>query len=101
MFDSYLVLFDVQGTTKVFKKRPGVRLAIPSPSPNSTPSDLLRLSTTTQTAIVTLKPDAALYYLPSPTACFENSRYTQRQRFDLPVCGTASLIVLDWFSELV
>ncbi|KAL7416166.1 urease accessory protein UreD [Mrakia frigida] len=108
-----------QGTTKVFKRRPRGRLstsapiqaapsmtqppvAIPPSPPLSPPvpstSPRTRLDTTTQTLITTLHPGAALYLLPSPTACFVSSRYTQRQRFDLPTCGTANLVVLDWFT---
>lgn len=49
--------------------------------------------------IVNLAPASSLFLLPSPTSCFARARYTQRQRFNLPACGTASLVVLDWFNS--
>lgn len=98
--DASLVVL-TQGTTKVFKRRPRGRLsslAHPSPALRADPSPH-RLDTTTQTLITRLLPRAALYLLPSPTVCFSRSRYTQRQRFELPTEGTATLVLLDWFTS--
>ncbi|RPB29920.1 UreD-domain-containing protein [Terfezia boudieri ATCC MYA-4762] len=69
-----------QGSTKVFKLRPG---------------DVL----TTQAMTVGLAPHSALLLLPDPVQPFGASVYSQTQTFNLPKDNTASLIVLDWVSE--
>jgi hypothetical protein len=89
-----------QGTTKVFRSRPTPRLASSSPSAlgHLTPT-YLQASTTRQQLIAHLAPEASLFLLPSPTSCFARARFTQRQRVNLPVCGSASVVVLDWFNS--
>ncbi|MCJ1411842.1 hypothetical protein MMC19_005934 [Ptychographa xylographoides] len=69
-----------QGSTKIF------------PSPTS-PIPL----TATQTIHVSLAPNSALLLSPDPTQPFKNSRYKQKQIFDLG--DGASLFVLDWVNE--
>ncbi|KAF8421023.1 UreD urease accessory protein-domain-containing protein [Tirmania nivea] len=69
-----------QGSTKVFKLRPGDTL-------------------TAQTMIVDLAPHSALLLLPDPVQPFGASVYSQTQTFNLPKDNTASLVILDWVSE--
>jgi urease accessory protein len=103
-----------QGTTKVMKRRPRGRKSVLTSSSSSSASRAIlsssaqshavikrptRPETTTQTLLITLSPSSSLFLLPSPTSCFARSRYTQRQRFELTTCGTASLMYLDWFTS--
>ncbi|KAI5809141.1 UreD urease accessory protein-domain-containing protein [Peziza echinospora] len=69
-----------QGSTKVFKLRPGDQL-------------------TAQAMTVTLAPHSSLALLPDPVQPFADSVYAQHQKFTLPKDGSASLIFLDWVSE--
>ncbi|MCJ1281552.1 hypothetical protein MMC26_000872 [Xylographa opegraphella] len=69
-----------QGFTKIF------------PSPQSTP-----LATATQTLQASLGHQSGLLIAPDPTQPFDNSRYVQKQVFE--IADTASLGVLDWVSE--
>lgn len=88
-----------QGSTKVFKKRPGIRPK----------SHLLRTSSATrlsndhwtvlQRLHVTLQPESVLVLMPDSVSPFKDSRYNQLQRFVLPACGTASAIILDWVNS--
>jgi urease accessory protein len=88
----WLVLL-TQGSTKVFKSRPGIRpLSLGRPAPGLSDNTIQRLR-------VTFQPRSLLLHLPDPLAPFAKSRYEQHQRFDLPQCGTASLLVLDAVSS--
>jgi len=86
-----------QGSTKVFKKRPGLRPKSHSLRQSSTPSD--DHWTIHQRLHVTLKPDCLLLVMPDSVSPFRDSRYSQIQRFVLPPCGTGSALILDWVNS--
>lgn len=69
-----------QGSTKVFKLRPGDTL-------------------TAQSMTVYLASGSSLVLLPDPVQPFASSVYKQHQQFHIPKDGTASLVILDWISE--
>ena len=86
-----------QGSTKVFKKRPGLRPKSHSLRQSSNPSD--DHWTIHQRLHVTLKPDCLLLVMPDSVSPFRDSRYSQIQRFVLPPCGTGSALILDWVNS--
>ncbi|MCJ1396813.1 hypothetical protein MMC11_000003 [Xylographa trunciseda] len=69
-----------QGSTKIF------------PSPQASP-----LATASQTLHACLGRHSGLLIAPDPTQPFDNSRYVQKQVFE--IAESASLGVLDWVSE--
>ncbi|KZT05888.1 UreD-domain-containing protein [Laetiporus sulphureus 93-53] len=75
-----------QGSTKVFKTRPGQR---PSARSQGTPSDAI----TTQVMNVTIEDGGALFQLPDPVTCFRSAKYNQLQIFRIK--GNASAVILD------
>ena len=90
-----------QGSTKVFKHRPGIR---PRSRTSSQPmkldgSSARGSSATLQRLSVTLKPGSFLLLLPDPVSPFKGSNYAQSQRFMLPSDDTASVLVVDWFNS--
>ncbi|KAL4878875.1 UreD urease accessory protein-domain-containing protein [Aspergillus karnatakaensis] len=84
-----LVVTTPQGSTKIFKTET---------SPGRTLSDKSR-----QSLDVRIGPEAALCYLPDPSAPFKDSRYEQIQTFTventLKASNRASLCVLDWVTQ--
>ncbi|KAL1748546.1 UreD urease accessory protein-domain-containing protein [Schizophyllum fasciatum] len=86
--DAILVLLS-QGSTKVFKVRPGARLA---QVPTDTPSP-----TTVQNFTFTVADRSCVFQLPDPVTCFRAASYSQTQTFHL--APAASLIVLDWVTS--
>ncbi|KAK4689534.1 urease accessory protein, partial [Tremellales sp. Uapishka_1] len=84
-----------QGSTKVFKHRPGIRplshSIVRSPLAENQPSR--------QRMHVTLEPGSLVLILPDSISPFRNSRYSQTQRFVLPPCRTASVLILDWVNS--
>ncbi|BGP04786.1 hypothetical protein JCM10049v2_000588 [Rhodotorula toruloides] len=78
-----------QGSTKVFKLRPGRYLHAPHLSESSTTEQLFRLS---------IAPSATLVLLPAPVTCFSRARYSQRQVVHL-LDRTSSLVLLDWYTS--
>ncbi|KAL4934798.1 hypothetical protein BDV06DRAFT_235142 [Aspergillus oleicola] len=84
-----LVLTTPQGSTKIFKTET---------SPGRTLSDQSR-----QTLDVRIGQEAALCYLPDPSAPFKDSRYEQIQTFTVENTANASsrssLCVLDWVTQ--
>ncbi|KAI0080272.1 UreD-domain-containing protein [Panus rudis PR-1116 ss-1] len=86
---SVLVMLS-QGTTKVFKSRPGQRLS------RSTPSEV-NGDITSQHLDVSVSPGSTLCLLPDPVTCFRSAKYNQLQRFRLE--GDASAILLDWITS--
>ncbi|KAL1719582.1 UreD urease accessory protein-domain-containing protein [Schizophyllum commune] len=78
-----------QGSTKVFKVRPGVRLAKVHLDTTST--------ITVQNFIFTVTDRSCLFLLPDPVTCFRAASYNQIQTFHLS--RDASLIVLDWVTS--
>jgi len=74
-----------QGSTKVFKARPGQRRA-------QAISD-----TTSQYMTVNVSPNSALFLLPDPVTCFRSAKYDQRQVFR--ISGSSSAVLLDWITS--
>ena len=81
-----------QGSTKIFKTRPGT--FVPSASVPSSSDESL----TTQTLTVHVGSHAALVYLPDPVQPFADSRFAQAQHYILSD-RTSSLCVLDWVTS--
>ncbi|KAK0478279.1 UreD urease accessory protein-domain-containing protein [Armillaria novae-zelandiae] len=79
-----------QGSTKVFKTRPGHRLA-------SVQTDPHHLPPTTQTMTFVVNPNAFLFLLPDPVTCFRAASYNQIQTFHLT--ADASAVILDWVTS--
>lgn len=79
-----------QGSTKVFKNRPGGRLSSRS---QGTSADAV----TTQTLDVSVARGGALFLLPDPVTCFRSAAYNQIQVFRLH--ASASLVLLDWVTS--
>ncbi|KAJ6509412.1 UreD urease accessory protein-domain-containing protein [Mycena vitilis] len=75
-----------QGSTKVFKFRPGQRAA-------STDA----LEVTTQRMDCAVASGGGLFVLPDPVTCFRSASYKQIQTFHL--AADASLVVLDWVTS--
>ncbi|KAJ7169758.1 UreD urease accessory protein-domain-containing protein [Mycena filopes] len=75
-----------QGSTKVFKFRPGQRAAS---------SDAPRV--TTQRMEFSVASGGALFLLPDPVTCFRAASYNQLQTFHL--AADASLVLLDWVTS--
>ncbi|GLB36029.1 putative ureD urease accessory protein [Lyophyllum shimeji] len=92
-----------QGSTKVFKIRPGRRLASPGVSrhsltpPTSIISPLVTYPATRQNMTFTIAAEGALFLLPDPVTCFRSASYNQSQTFYLS--KSASLVVLDWLTS--
>ncbi|BGP12830.1 hypothetical protein JCM10213_008091 [Rhodosporidiobolus nylandii] len=79
-----------QGSTKVFKQRPGRYLSDPSfLTPTSSTEQLYRLS---------VAPSSFLILLPAPVTCFSRARYTQKQVVHL-ADETSSVVLLDWYTS--
>ncbi|KAK8858570.1 hypothetical protein IAR55_002799 [Kwoniella newhampshirensis] len=85
-----------QGSTKVFKKRPGLR---PLSHPSSGPTSSESASLTRQRMHVAIRSNAFLLLLPDSISPFRSSSYSQTQRFVLPPDGTASILILDWVNS--
>ncbi|KAJ7357237.1 UreD urease accessory protein-domain-containing protein [Mycena albidolilacea] len=77
-----------QGSTKVFKFRPGQRAA-------STDVDAPQV--TTQRMDFAVASSGSLFLLPDPVTCFAKASYNQIQTFRL--APDASLAVLDWVTS--
>ena len=102
--ECHLVLL-TQGNTKVFKDRPGGAY---SGRANSTSDPAKSLSNsprkssparTRQRMRVHIQPNASLFLLPAPVACFKNASYSQHQTYHLDDPATSSLLLLDWFTS--
>ncbi|KAI0721336.1 UreD-domain-containing protein [Cerioporus squamosus] len=76
-----------QGSTKVFKVRPGQRLSARSKLQ----------SVTTQRLVVRVAPRSALFLLPDPVTCFRAAKYHQIQTFRLS--KDSSAVLLDWITS--
>ncbi|WOO77392.1 Urease accessory protein D [Vanrija pseudolonga] len=87
-----------QGSTKVFKHRPGMRpkshqiSRIVSAGDGPAP-------TTRQRLHIALEPGAFLLLMPDSLSPFRASSYAQAQRVTLPADGSASALVLDWVNS--
>lgn len=78
-----------QGSTKVFKVRPGEFLTANSFNRTSTTEQLYRLD---------VDRSACLVLLPAPVTCFSRARYSQRQVVRL-ADESSSLVLLDWYTS--
>ncbi|KAH8102510.1 UreD-domain-containing protein [Cristinia sonorae] len=87
--DAILVVF-TQGTTKVFKARPGRR-------PMARADTLLDPTVTRQRMHVSVPVNGGLFLLPEPVTCFRSAIYHQLQTIHLST--SASLVLLDWFTS--
>ena len=76
-----------QGSTKVFKTRPGQRL---SASRQTNPITSQRLN-------VQVEAGSALFLLPDPVTCFRDAKYHQVQTFHLS--KNSSAVLLDWVTS--
>lgn len=76
----------IQGSTKVFKFRPGQHAASTVP-----------VQVTTQKMDFSVAPAGALFLLPDPVTCFRSASYNQIQTFHL--ARDASLVLLDWVTS--
>ncbi|KAI0936630.1 hypothetical protein AcV5_004720 [Taiwanofungus camphoratus] len=79
-----------QGSTKIFKTRPGKRRSARS---QLTSSDAI----TTQKMDVVVDYRSILFLLPDPVTCFRSAKYNQLQTFRLK--GAASAVILDWITS--
>lgn len=87
-----------QGSTKLFKHRPGIRPLSHQIIRQPINQDVDTLLTR-QRLHVHLQPQSFLFLLPDSVSPFRDSRYSQVQRFVLPACRTASIIILDWVNS--
>ncbi|KAI0778490.1 UreD-domain-containing protein [Trametes elegans] len=76
-----------QGSTKVFKTRPGQRLFARTPSH----------AITSQRLEVHTSSNSALFLLPDAVTCFRDAKYHQTQIFH--IAEGASAVVLDWVTS--
>ncbi|KAG6832299.1 hypothetical protein H0H92_003532 [Tricholoma furcatifolium] len=89
-----------QGSTKVFKLRPGQRLAIAqSNSRYSDPGNEppIEPGSTMQNMTYTISAGGALFLLPDPVTCFRSASYNQTQTFRLS--KDSSIVILDWLTS--
>ncbi|PPQ67025.1 hypothetical protein CVT26_009922 [Gymnopilus dilepis] len=89
-----------QGTTKVFKSRPGRRLASVKPQAlhlTSDPNSQDTASSTRQDITFHIARNATLFLLPEPVTCFRDASYNQYQRFYIEEGGSA--VILDWITS--
>ncbi|KAA1468264.1 UreD-domain-containing protein [Dentipellis sp. KUC8613] len=93
--ETRLVLLS-QGSTKVFKTRPGDRASVLSRHflPENIQS---KTRTTTQRLTVQVASESALFLLPDPVTCFRAASYHQVQTFHLAT--NASAVLLDWVTS--
>lgn len=102
--ECHLVLL-TQGNTKVFKDRPGGSYTGHVAPVNGTTKALSAtprkssIARTRQRMRVHIQPNASLFLLPAPVACFKNASYSQHQTFHLEDSTTSSLLLLDWFTS--
>ncbi|KAI0694869.1 UreD-domain-containing protein [Cytidiella melzeri] len=78
-----------QGSTKVFKTRPGQRNARPRVGDVDT--------YTSQRMEVTVHSRGSLFLLPDPVTCFRSALYNQLQTFK--IAADASVVLLDWINS--
>ena len=81
-----------EGSTKVFKMRPGDRLSTRLGQSAHAAPDV-----TTYVAEATVASGSALFVLPDPVTCFRAASYSQTQRITLS--SDASLVLLDWVTS--
>ncbi|KAF9056501.1 UreD-domain-containing protein [Panaeolus papilionaceus] len=88
-----------QGTTKVFKTRPGQRLASVLPKPgieSQHAASSTQFQMASQRLHFRIHRESSLLLLPEPVTCFRNASYQQIQNFTIE--GNGSLVLLDWIT---
>ncbi|ORX74061.1 UreD-domain-containing protein, partial [Linderina pennispora] len=88
------LLLLTQGSTKVYRYRPG---RPPSYLKNPRNEGKFDIGQTYQTLIVTVHSNALVCLLPDPVTCFESAKYNQRQMVHMQ--ESASLVLLDWMTS--
>ncbi|TXT13548.1 hypothetical protein VHUM_00915 [Vanrija humicola] len=88
-----------QGSTKVFKHRPGMRPKSHLLSRGLMDAGEHAAPTTRQRMHVALQPGAFVMIMPDSVSPFRASTYAQAQRVTLPADGSASALVLDWVNS--
>ncbi|KDQ63398.1 hypothetical protein JAAARDRAFT_377342 [Jaapia argillacea MUCL 33604] len=83
-----------QGSTKVFKSRPGRKVAVRDHDPRQQGQGVVP---TKQVMDVTIPDHSAIFLLPEPVTCFRMASYNQIQKFRLS--GKASAVLLDWITS--
>lgn len=91
----------IQGSTKVFKSRPGRRLASVRPQAlhieaNANQQDT-HVPSTRQNINFHIAQSSTLFLLPEPVTCFRDASYNQYQRFYIEDGGSA--VILDWITS--
>lgn len=86
----------IQGSTKVFKARLGVRAAVRTTLPGA-PGNPPATTMTRQRLDVSVAAGGALFLLPDPVTCFRDAKYHQSQTFHLAPGASAAL--LDWYTS--
>ncbi|KAI5475355.1 urease accessory protein [Pseudohyphozyma bogoriensis] len=87
---SNLVMF-TQGSTKVFRTRPGRYLSDTFHTTDGISPPTRQLMSTT------IHANSTLFLLPSPVTCFSEANYSQKQVFHLE--ATSSIVLLDWYTS--
>jgi len=82
-----------QGSTKIYKQRPGKMFVNNNILQNC---EELK-SSTLQKHNASIHKNSLLLQLPEPTTCFRDADFTQRQLFTLQDV-TSSVVILDWFT---
>jgi len=88
--DGAILVVLSQGSTKVFKTRPGQGRLARSQAASS--DDI-----TSQRLDVEILPQSALLLLPDPVTCFRSAKYDQIQIFRL--ASDSSAVLLDWITS--
>ncbi|RIA92973.1 UreD urease accessory protein [Glomus cerebriforme] len=85
-----------QGSTKIYKQRPGKMFVNNNISHNGE-EESKSSEGTRQKLNAFIDKNSLLLQLPEPTTCFRDADFTQRQSFTLQDI-TSSIIILDWFT---
>lgn len=97
-YETVLALLS-QGSTKVFKTRPGHRLAsVGRPSGSSATLPVPASNLTSQTFSFNIASRSTLALLMEPVTCFRSASYSQVQTFHLED-EQSSLVVIDWITS--
>ncbi|KAJ1941113.1 hypothetical protein FBU59_003594 [Linderina macrospora] len=89
------LLLLTQGSTKVYRQRPG---RPPSYLKNPKNDSKFDIHQTYQTLVVDVQANAMVCLLPDPVTCFEHAKYNQRQVVRM-ADASASLVLLDWVTS--
>lgn len=96
--DKTVLVLLSQGSTKVFKTRPGHRLADVSHSTSTAHENPASVQVTSQIFSFNITSGSTLALLTDPVTCFRSASYTQVQSFHLED-DRSSVVVLDWITS--